>query len=98
VEVFPAPLRVLGDTVSGGIFRLLDTPTSALNAVLPFGWRCALAVQFAQAPMSFGWSGLRGYLLVGFTAYSFLGFGLMLLYRNLAHKSRGQREIGHGGA
>ena len=98
LAVFPAPLRVLSFKVAVAVFRLLDAPTSALNALLPWSWRSGVAVQFTEAPLTFGWPGFRGYLLVGFTAYLVLGFGLRYLYRRVARKSRGQQVAVDGGA
>jgi hypothetical protein len=97
LAVFPAPLRLFGDRITHVVFRILDLPTSALNAALPFDWRSALASQFAQGPMTYGWSILRRYLVVGFPAYLLLGAVLTFLVgRFLGDQNRS--GLGGGGA
>jgi hypothetical protein len=80
----PVPVRVLKIRVAAAIFRVLDAPTSALNAILPWSWRSGLAHQFAETPARLARS---HYLLIGFVAYLLLGWGLLFLYRSLASRS-----------
>jgi len=79
----PVPLRVLKIRMAAPIFRVLDAPTSALNAILPWSWRSGLALQFAETPARLA---RTHYLLIGFAAYLLLGGGLLFLYRSLASR------------
>jgi hypothetical protein len=77
--VSPAALRLFDSRVAVALFRLLDAPTAALNAVLPWSGRIGFAHNGVR---------LRDYLLVGFPAYALLGFCLTFLYRRVARKLR----------
>jgi hypothetical protein len=80
LAVSPAALRLFDRRLAVGLFRLLDAPTAALNAVLPWSYR----IGFQHNNVN-----LRDYLLVGFPAYALLGFGLTSLSPRIARRFRG---------
>jgi len=74
------------------MFRILDLPTSALNALLPFARRSYVASQFSEVPHLFGWQMLARYLATGTAAYLVLIYGFVALYRSV-DRLRHRRQI-----
>jgi hypothetical protein len=74
------PIKVVGLRAGVIVFRILDAPTSALTALLPWSWRSGLAVQFASTPHRYE---IMRYLVTGFSAYLLLGLAVLALRRTL---------------
>ncbi len=70
------------------VFRVLDLPTSALNALLPYAWRSYVANQFSDVPLLFGWQMFARYIAIGTAAYRVLIYGIEAIYRGIARIRR----------
>ena len=107
LAVFPVAPRVIGMQSTIVAFRVLNTPPSALNLVLPFWLRSGLATNFntyaPQTPLPWyrldvKWGLLYGYLQVAIPAYILFLYGLTAGFHALRRRTLGIERVEIPGA
>ena len=90
--VSPAAIRLLGEWVPLAVFRVLNTPPSLLNLVLPFWLRSGLATNFTLEapytpwpwyPSNSVWQTLFGYLQEAIPANVLFLYGVTAAFQGL---------------